>query len=42
MEYYQCKARYDQIDVNDGQADIWMYFFSFIPSISKPIIQDPT
>lgn len=41
MEYYQCKARYDQIDVSDGQADIWMYF-SFIPSISKPIIQDPT
>lgn len=36
------KARYSQINLQDGQAYVQIYLLSFSPSISKPIIQDQT
>lgn len=36
------KARYSQINLQDGQAYVQIYLLSFRPSISKPIIQDQT
>ena len=30
------KARYNQINLKDGQAYVQIYFLSFSPSISKP------
>lgn len=36
------KARYNQINLSDGQAYVQICFLSFSPSISKPIIQEPT